>query len=152
MNKRSITASFKQYLKDQKLKEKDLTLTSLPDVFLDYYQTVPFETVGVENDGDMLLFQYGICDWGQGEHFELNLTRQLIEMHDEDEEQEDHMYQLQVTLFYKPADFASVESFNKWSSDCTTLNDFKEIILTSAGYQAALNHIPTKLEIMTDTV
>ncbi len=152
MNKRSITASFKRYLKDQKLKEKDLTLASLPELFLAYYQTVPFETVGLENDGDMLLFQYGTYDWGQGEHFQINLTRQLIGMHDEEEEQEDHMYQLQVTLSYKPADFASVESFNKWSSDCSTLDEFKEIILTSAGYQAALNHLPVKLEIMTDTV
>ena len=152
MNKRSITASFKQYLKDQKLKEKDLTLASLPDVFLDYYRTVPFETADVENDGDMLLFEYGIFDWGQGEYFQIGLTRQLIEQHDDEEEEEDHMYQLRVTLFFRPTEFAPVGDFNKWSSGCSDLDEFKGVIVTSAGYQAALNHTPIKLEIMTDTV
>ena len=31
-----------------------------------------------DEEQDMLLFQYGVFDWGQGERFELDLTRQFI--------------------------------------------------------------------------
>lgn len=152
MNKRAITSSFKNYLKDRRVKEKDITLESLMDLVLAYFQEVQFESADIENDGDMMLFEYGTYDWGQGKFFQIGLTRQLIEMHEDDEEQEDHMYQLRVTLFYNPTEFETVGDFNKWSSTCSSLNDFKDVIINSAGYQAALNRNPVRLEIITDAV
>lgn len=152
MNKKAITSSFKNYLKDQGVKEKDITLESLMDLVLAYFQEVQFESADIENDGDMLLFEYGTYDWGQGKFFQIGLTRQLIEMHDDDEEQEDHMYQLQVTLFYNPSEFDSLPAFNKWSNEFSDLNDFKNMIVNSAGYQAALSKTPNRLEIITDKI
>jgi hypothetical protein len=152
MNKRAITASFKKWIKDQGLKEKDLSLSSLPDLFLSYFQHIQFETVGEENDGDMLLYEYGTYDWGQGEQFQIGLTRQLIEAHDEEVEQEDFMYQLQVTFFYPASGFESVSSFNQWSSDSLSLTDFQRMIVNSVGYQTALPKTPLRLEITTGKV
>lgn len=152
MNKRAITSSFKNYLKARRVKETDITLESLMDLVLVYFQEVPFETADAENDGDMLLFEYGIFDWGQDKFFQIGLTRQLIEMRDDEEEDEDHMYQLRITLFYRPTGFEPVGDFNKWSSDCSNLKDFKDVIVNSAGYQEALIRKPVRLEIMTDRV
>jgi hypothetical protein len=152
MNKRAITSSFKKYLKDQGIKEKDISLKTLPDLFLAFYLDVPFETIDKEEDGDMLLFEYGTFNWGQGANFQIGLTRQLIGMHDDEEEAEDYMYQLQVTLFYNPSEFESLPAFNKWSNEFSDLNDFKNMIVNSAGYQVALSKKAIRLEIMTDKI
>ena len=46
--------------------------------FFDFYRDERAEGCAVDEDGDMLLFEWGAVDWGEGEHFELSLARQLI--------------------------------------------------------------------------
>jgi hypothetical protein len=45
---------------------------------LAFYESVAAQGCA-KDSGDMLLFQWGTFDWGQGEHFELNITRKFIE-------------------------------------------------------------------------
>lgn len=67
--------------------------------------------VGLPGDppGDMLLFQYGCYDWGQGETFELDLTRQFS--HDDD----GTLSQLHATLHFAPDDeLRALGPFDVW--------------------------------------
>ena len=51
-------------------------------------------------DGDMLLYQWGTYDWGAGSHFELNITRQVIET---DLQDDDAISQLSLTFRFAPS-------------------------------------------------
>jgi hypothetical protein len=43
-----------------------------------FYRDLRAEDCRFESDGDMLLFQFGTYDWGNGPRFEFDVTRQLI--------------------------------------------------------------------------
>lgn len=43
-----------------------------------FYGEVRADDVDLESDGDMLLFQWGTHDWGNGPMFEVDITRQFI--------------------------------------------------------------------------
>jgi hypothetical protein len=69
-----------------------------------------------DQEGDGILAQYGIYDWGDGEHFELDMTRQLS-FADEDGEYS-HMAQLQCTFLFEPTDeLRALGDENLWSFD-----------------------------------
>ncbi len=51
------------------------------------------------DDGDMLLFEWGTYDWGQGENFQVGITRQFVET---DQEDDDAISQLSVTYRFEP--------------------------------------------------
>src|SRR4051812_44417166 len=55
-----------------------------------------------EEDGDGILAQYGVFGWGEGPHFELDMTRQFC-FADEDGEY-DHMSQLMCTFRFAVTD------------------------------------------------
>jgi hypothetical protein len=65
-----------------------------------FYRDVRAEDVNLESDGDMLLFQWGTYDWGNGEAFEVDITRQLIAQEGEDED----IWQLHLTYRYSPSE------------------------------------------------
>ena len=95
-------------------------------------------------DYDMLLFQYGTYDWdGTGAKFELNFTRQIA---DPDPE-EDEFYQIDITLFYDPEDFDELESFNTWSIDSPSLNNWADKVKNTAGFEQSTKYKPKKFEI-----
>ena len=84
-----------------------------------------------DTESDMLLFQYGIYDWGNewGEHFSFDITRQLYDF------EEGEPYQLNVTLVYEPKIFEGLEKYSCWSSDYTNIEDFTVHILTTDGFK-----------------
>src|SRR5438874_3186994 len=67
------------------------------DLVLDFYQNERADGCPMADDGDMLLYQWGCYDWSDGESFELNITRQLIEG-GEDED----IRQLSLTFRFVP--------------------------------------------------
>ncbi len=67
------------------------------DLMVHYYRDVRVQGCALEADGDMLLFQWGTYNWGEGEHFEVGITRQLTETEEEDGE----MRQLSLTFRYE---------------------------------------------------
>jgi hypothetical protein len=70
------------------------------DALLDFYREVRADDVVLEDSGDMLLYQWGTYDWGEGKHFELNLTRQLIVEPGGD----DNIWQLSLTYHFDATD------------------------------------------------
>lgn len=90
--------------------------------------------VSDDEDGDMLLFQYGTYDWGNGKFFEFNITRQFIKVN------EDEPYQLSMTLFFEPIE---CKSYNSWSNDFDNLEKWIENIKETEGYKL-IKHLTCK--------
>ena len=76
----NMRLEFEKFLIGKGLQQRDLTLADGCEAVFDFYRDLRprghvFEQ---EKSSDMLLFQWGTYDWGMGEHFEFNLTRQLV--------------------------------------------------------------------------
>jgi hypothetical protein len=75
-----------------------LTPPQAVEAMVGFYRDERTDECDLEARGDMLLFQWGIYDWGDGEFFEYDLTRQLIPAGEEDPP----IFQLSLTLQYEP--------------------------------------------------
>jgi hypothetical protein len=128
--------AFRDYLEGKGLNEKDLSLSSFVSIFIGYYNDVQFPELDPASDGDLLLFQYGTYDWGEGRYFEVDFTRQFYEVFHENDDHE--IYQQRFTFYFAPAQFESVASFKTWSSSHQDLEDFESAIKQSVGYSQAI--------------
>jgi hypothetical protein len=91
---------------------------------------------------DLLVYQWGTYDWGNGRYFEINITRQFIESGLEDD---DAISQLSLTYKYKPSqelDFLGVG--NQWEDGPA---DFRQFIFGSASFNALADAAPDGVEI-----
>ncbi len=111
---------------------------------LEYYQAERADGCEAEHH-DMLLYQWGTYDWGQGKHFELDVTRQVI--FGEDAEDED-IWQLPVTFRFAPtAEFNDLGSGNRWCESQRDIPIFREFINSSAPLKAVADRTDGKIEI-----
>ncbi len=98
-----------------------------------------------DDEGDMLLFQWGTYDWGSGKYFELNITRQFVESA---MQYDAAISQLSLTFKYAPTDeLESVGSGNRWCSELAGLDDFRAFIFSSASFLPALSSKVTSIEL-----
>src|ERR1700689_2982845 len=76
-----------------------------------FYESVSPTGCGNEN-GDMLLFQWGTYNWGDGTQFEINITRQFIESTAEDD---DTISKLKLKFKFPPnKDTSALGKGNRW--------------------------------------
>lgn len=118
-----------------------LTLDTGMELALDLYQQVKVMGVsGVEQEDDMLLFQYGTWDVGdkeQGPYFGLDLTRQVTLL---DKLEEDPLlYQLRYEFQFDPAPFVGCQSYNSWSAgeNNLALSDWVATQRATPGFELA---------------
>jgi len=123
MTKRDIANSFRNFVKGRGVNFNHFSPFELPDLFIAYYTEVQFDEIAGEENGDLVLFQYGIFDWGDGRYFELDFTRQLTQTFPNDVDHQ--MYQQHVTFYYDPAHFEEIKTLNLWSLDIVDMNEFK---------------------------
>jgi hypothetical protein len=134
------------------MRREDITLHKLRAAYgfrlmLEFYQQVRADGCAFEMDGDMLLFQWGTYDWGQGRHFELDLTRQFLESSDEG----DSINQLHLKFHYSPnSEFEALQSGNRWCHDLSKLPEFESFILSSPAYNAVMQTDPQSATISYD--
>ena len=100
-----------------------------------------------EEDGDMLLFQLGTYDWGEGRWFELDITRQFLDLEhvyaddeeeDDDEEDDDFdddqatMSQMHLTFRFKPTpELDALGASNRWNEGAEPEPRFVSFIFDS---------------------
>lgn len=109
------------------------------DVSLTLFEEIKVKGIaGNDEDGDMLLFQYGTYDWGNGKYFEFDITRQFIKSN------EDEPYQLSMKLFFEPI---QCKSYNCWSNDFENIEKWVENIKETEGYKLGKNSKNIKFEI-----
>ncbi len=74
----------------------NLSLDFCIDKMINFYQYVRFKDCEFENDGDMLILQWGNYSWNNG-LYSINITRQLIDGNLED----DNILQLNLSFLFK---------------------------------------------------
>ncbi|WP_397472050.1 hypothetical protein [Rheinheimera sp.] len=108
------------------------------------YQSIQFPNC-TEADDDMLLFQWGTFDWGEGKFFELDLTRQLT-----DKEANGDVVQLCCTLKFQSnsaTDYLGEGNF--WCNDKNNSGRFLANVVAHTAFQKCLSQriVATKIEV-----
>jgi len=99
-----------------------------------------------EPETDMLLYQFGVFDWGQGEYFELDLTRQFIDTNDE-------VSQLHATLYFEPnIELRKLEEGSVWCESPSGLDIFEREIQNSEAYRLCRALTPLKMKVTYENV
>jgi hypothetical protein len=89
-------------------------------------------------DADMLLFQWGTYNWGEGEHFSLSLTRQLVVS---DEAEDEAIWQLSLIFEFEPdTELKELGSGNRWCHSLLKLAEFREYVRKSAAFAACTRY------------
>jgi len=123
-----------------------LTPADAVGVMLDFYRKVRIDDVALEgSDGDMLLYQWGTYDWGHGDYFQFNITRQFIVA---DLDGDDGFRQLSFTCYFKPEPaLDALTENNQWCRAVNNLVGFETFIRESSAYQAVGTLKPHKITI-----
>ena len=145
MTQTEISKAFSVHAKGKGINLDELSLAHFPRLLIDYYVELDFPELDRADDGDMLLFQYGTYDRGDGLFFEIDFTRQFYQFFADDEDHE--IIQQSFTFYFDPDRFRHIASFDIWSNAVATLDDFRATILNSQGYREALAHRPEHFEI-----
>lgn len=137
-----------------KIKDLEARISALPDdvledpgslfsSVLDLYENSRIDNTNLDENGDMLLFQWGSYDWGQGLTFELDLTRQAIPSDREDPP----ILQLRCTYRYDPAEFHDTGEGNRWCHNPSQLDEFRQFVFSSEAFSLAASQQHNALEI-----
>jgi hypothetical protein len=125
---------------------------------LAFYRTVRAVDCDLAVDGDMLLFQWGTHNWGRGEHFSFNVTRQLIPAEpelgaDEEEERDPGIWQLSLTLAFTPdTPLRLLGTGNRWCHHPDDLETFSAEVRSLSVFGAVANRRPEKVELHYENV
>ena len=108
---------------------KDRTVGGALMAMLDFYAQERADGRALGEDGDMLLYEWGTYDWGDGEHFELNVTRKFIL------DGQDEPFQLSMTLLFDPTDECiQLGHSNKWCLSPDGLDEFADFVRKSPPF------------------
>jgi hypothetical protein len=111
-------------------------------VMLAFYHDERAEGCEIDEDGDMLLYQWGCYDWGQGEYFDFNITRQFMDAAGE------KIQQLSLAFKFKPTDsLRNLADGNRWCHSPDEVSEFRLFIESSAAYNAVANAKPTEIAL-----
>jgi hypothetical protein len=102
------------------------------------------------DQGDGLLFQWGVYDWGRGEFFELGFTRQFAMIGKNDD---DALYQLHLTLRFAPLDsLRAVKEGNRWCWSVEGRKNMESFITKSEALTAVRSLKPASVELRLEQV
>ncbi len=114
-----------------------LDVDGLIEAMVGWYQDVRVvDAVGLDQDGDMVLFQFGVFDFGTGPSFQYDLTRQLVVPGSAD----DGIWQLSATVHYPVS--VSAEDLgrgSRWCPDPAEAAEFKRFLLNHPATEFARN-------------
>ncbi|MEZ5966939.1 MAG: hypothetical protein R3F56_24080 [Planctomycetota bacterium] len=115
-----------------------MTPGSAVEAMVSFYRDVRAEDCDMESSGDMLLFQWGTYDWGDGPKFEFDITRQLCRS-GEDED----IWQLHLTFRLEPTDdLRSLGKGDSWCHSVSELDQFTQFVRSTRVFQ----HLETRLD------
>lgn len=138
------TAAIERFL--ARIGSDESSLQSLPpadgiEAMLAFYSEERAEGCPLSKDGDMLLYEWGTYDWGDGESFEFNITRQFIDTK--------RVFR-QLRLIYKFAVSKGTRACgasNRWCELPDDVNDFRRFILASKAYKLVQSLAPISVTL-----
>ena len=138
-------AEFEKFIVEWGATSVALTPANSINLMIEFYKQIRAENCPINEDGDMLLYQWGTFNWGEDMYFQWGITRQFIETGFEGD---DGMSQLSLCFyFHSSEDFNSLRSGNRWCSSLRDLLDFESYIKTNTAYLKAATANPTRIEI-----
>jgi hypothetical protein len=118
------------------------------DAMLRFFREMRPEGRLSEDVGDMLLYQWGIYRFSGSPSFQLNLTRQFIELVEEEREDEEVMSQLGLTFHFPPTDaMQALGAQNRWCESVEDVDDLLAFITRSVPYVTLKDQRATRVEI-----
>jgi|tagenome__1003787_1003787.scaffolds.fasta_scaffold19409635_2 hypothetical protein len=112
-------------------------------IMCDFYANERADGAKLDEDGDMLLYQWGVYNFSTPETFRLGLTRQFM-AHGEDKPS-----QLHLTFHYNPSDeLRNVGSSNLWCRSPGDLPKFQQYIDSSPAFQAVADTKADRVELV----
>lgn len=95
---------------------------------------------------DMLLFEWGTYNWGEGESFELSLTRQFMEQVGEGQPE---ISQLRLVFKYPPnAELSALGEGSRWCASRSELAEFAKYVEESPAFQAVARQQPPRVRLL----
>lgn len=135
-------------------------------LMLAFYRGFRADDCPIDENGDMLLYQWGIYDWGQGETFNFGITRQFILAGGEGD---GGMSQLALTLHFTPTEtlralgnkavgssadadrvalmLAAAESSTRWCKSLSEVDVFEKFIRDSTAFREVTAIKPARVEL-----
>jgi hypothetical protein len=140
-------AAFEQRLSLGGRPASALTASEGVDAMLAFYAAERCDGCELEEDGDMLLFQWGTYAWGDSTHFELNITRQLMSGgDDEDKDDGEGILQLSLTFRFPPAaELQALGSGNEWCDTPSGLSAFRAHIDACPAFERVGSQVPSEV-------
>ncbi len=129
---------------------EQLSAVDAVDLMTTFYREVRAADCDLDADGDMLLFQWGVYDWGEGESFEYDITRQLVpEPTGDEEDYGGFIGQLSLTLKFPPsASLREIKSGDRWCYRPAELGEFTSFVRESEAARAVSGLVPTAVLLM----
>jgi hypothetical protein len=124
-----------------------LSVKSSLDAMVSFFREVKYQSDASTPYGDALLFQYGVYDWGQGENFDFDITRQVVFEPPSPAEADDFIIQLSLTHRFAPQPFRLFEPVTKWSVDFGRLDDFSAFVQRSPAFPLVLRERPRTVDL-----
>ncbi len=129
---------FEQFVAAAGLSVATLVPSEAARLMLAFYRQVRADSCLLDQQGDMVLFQYGAYDFGQGRTFQFDLTRQFVTDAEDVDDQE--MSQLSLTVHFAVADQLRALSGERWCESLAEADEFEQFI-TSQEVTAAVASI-----------
>ena len=130
MNQVSVKLTFIDRIQTAGASVETITPSKGIDLMLGFYDQNTVDGCRDDGHGDMLLYQWGTHDWGDGKSFELDVTRQLTFGEGEAED----IFQLSLTFKFVPTtELTQLASGNRWCSSREELEGFRNFIRQSAA-------------------
>lgn len=116
------------------------------DLMLRFYTDTRAQGIEIDADGDMLLHEWGVVDWGDGPSFEFSLVRQFIS-------DVDGMSQLHLELHFAPSEIsAALDEGSLWCGSPGDIQAFREDIQSGDAFQVLANAEPDRIEVYWEAV
>jgi hypothetical protein len=116
---------FEQFVADAGSSVATLSAQNAARLMLAFYRQMRADNCPLDADGDMILFQWGTYDFGEGETYRYNLTRQFIMPGDEDD---DGMSQLSLTVHYAVTEALRALKGSQWCPAPEQADEFAQLI------------------------
>jgi hypothetical protein len=145
MTPASSATTYRDWLVTRRVPIASVSVRQLVHETLSFYQAVRCKGLASGEQSDMLLYQWGVYDWGQGEHFEFDLTRQFIEAGKRDD---DAISQLRITAYFDPTEECrAIRAGNQWCKAVNEVESLRRFIEGSAAYTLAIQVVPRRVAV-----
>lgn len=138
-------SEFEKFAQQRNFSVDKLLFEDAVYLMLEFYRQVRTDEELLKDDGDMLIFEWGTFNWGDGQFFQCQITRQFI-LNGLDGD--DAFSQFRLCLYFDvKSNLSNLKEGHKWCESLFEVDDFKSYIQSTNAYQAVAGIAPTKIDL-----